>query len=35
VKLAVQGWEKEAKSIGISALERDLKAKAFRMAFAD
>lgn len=35
VKLAVQGWEIEAKSIGISNFERDLKAKAFRMAFAD
>ena len=35
VKLAVQGWEKEAKSIGIFTFERDLKAKAFRMAFAD
>jgi serine/threonine-protein kinase HipA len=35
VKLAVQGWEIEAKSIGISNFERDLKAKAFHMAFAD
>jgi serine/threonine-protein kinase HipA len=35
VKLAVQAWEIEAKSIGISNFEMDLKAKAFRMAFAD
>lgn len=35
VKTAVQGWEKEAKAIGIPKLERDLKANAFRMAFND
>lgn len=33
VKTAVQGWEKEAKAIGIPKFERDLKANAFRMAF--
>lgn len=33
VKTAVQGWEKEAKAVGIPLLERDLKANAFRMAF--
>jgi hypothetical protein len=35
VKLAVQGWEKEAKALGISTMERELKSNAFRMAFAD
>jgi len=33
VKRAVQSWEKEAKALGISTLERDLKSNAFRMAF--
>lgn len=33
VKTAVQGWEKEAKAVGIPLLESDLKANAFRMAF--
>jgi serine/threonine-protein kinase HipA len=35
VKIAVQGWEKEAKALGISTMERELKSNAFRMAFAD
>lgn len=33
VKRAVQSWEKEAKALSISTLERDLKSNAFRMAF--
>lgn len=33
VKSAVQGWEKEAKVIGIPSVERDLKSNAFRLAF--
>jgi hypothetical protein len=35
VKKAVQGWEKEAKILCISTLERELKANAFRMAFIE
>lgn len=35
VKKAVQDWEKEAKILGISSLERELKANAFRMAFME
>jgi hypothetical protein len=35
VKKAVQGWEKEAKILGLSSLERELKANAFRMAFVE
>jgi serine/threonine-protein kinase HipA len=33
VKEVVKEWEKEAKSVGINTLERDLKSNAFRMAF--
>jgi hypothetical protein len=33
VKKAVQNWEKEAKILGISTVEIEFKANAFRMAF--
>ena len=35
VKKAFQNWEKEAKILGISTVEIEFKANAFRMAFIE
>jgi hypothetical protein len=35
VKNVVQNWEKEAKILGISTVEIEFKANAFRMAFIE